>query len=150
MHADVDAVVPFVFHKPSSPHYIMPESNKAAKKRVQKANREAGIGDESGRIIREKEPPKMSKCSVCHQEMKITKTNTELTAHATSKHGKTIEECFPGAKETAEEMKAALNKGGKGSPSGGMTKAERKKKAAAGMDDMLSAGLSAGKKKEKK
>lgn len=129
----------------------MPESHKAAKKRIQKANREAGIGDETGRIVREKEPPKMSKCTVCHQEMKITKTNTELTAHATSKHGSTIEECFPGAKETAEELKAAVSKGGKGgSTTGGMTKAEKKKKAAVGMDDMLSAGLSAGKKKGKK
>jgi Na+-translocating ferredoxin:NAD+ oxidoreductase RNF subunit RnfB len=84
--------------------------------------------------------------------MKITKTNTELTAHATSKHGKTIEECFPGAKETAEEMKAALNsKGGKDdSTEGGMSKAERKKKEAAGMDAMLSAGLSAGKNKGKR
>lgn len=130
----------------------MPESNKAAKRRLQKANRAAGIGDETGRLIREKEPPKLSKCTVCHQEMKITKTNTELTAHATSKHGKTIDECFPGAKETAAEMLAALNagKGGKGGSGGGLTKAERKKKEAAGMNDMLSAGLNAGKKKGKK
>jgi hypothetical protein len=132
----------------------MPESNKAAKRRIQKANRAAGIGDEQGRIVREKEAPKMSKCTVCQQEMKITKTNTELTAHASSKHGKTIEECFPGAKETAAEMLAALSGKGKGGSGGGgkggMTKAERKKKEAAGMDDMLSAGLSAGKKKGKK
>lgn len=132
----------------------MPESNKAAKKRMQKANREAGIGDEMGRIMREKAAPKMTKCTVCQQEMKITKTNTELTAHASSKHGKTIDECFPGAKETAAEMAAAVSgKGGtKGADggAGGMTKAERKKKEAAGMDDMLSAGLSAGKKKGKK
>jgi len=130
----------------------MPESNKAAKRRVQKANRAAGIGDEQGRIVREKEPPKMSSCTVCQQEMKITKTNTELKAHATSKHGKTIEECFPGAKETAAELAAAVGGKGesKGSGGGGMTKAERKKKEAAGMDDMLSAGLNAGKKKGKK
>lgn len=131
----------------------MPESNKAAKKRMQKANRAAGIGDEQGRIVREKEPPKMCNCTVCQQEMKITKTNTELTAHASSKHGKTLEECFPGAKETAAEMVAALSgKGGSkgGSGKGGMTKAERKKKEAAGMDDMLNAGLNVGKKKGKK
>lgn len=130
----------------------MPESNKAAKKRLQKANKAAGIGDENGRVMREKEPPKMSKCTVCHQEMKITKTNTELIAHATSKHEKTIEECFPGAKETAAELIAALNsgKGGKGGGSGGgTTKAERKKKETAGMDAMLSAGLNAGKKGKK-
>jgi len=134
----------------------MPESNKSAKKRMQKANRAAGIGDDTGRIVREKEPPKMSKCTVCQQEMKITKTNTELIAHSSSKHGKTIEECFPGAKEAAAEMIAALSGkgggkgGGGGGSGGGLTKAERKKKEAAGMDDMLSAGLSAGKKKGKK
>ena len=132
----------------------MPESNKMAKRRIQKANRAAGIGDEMGRIVREKEPPKLSLCTVCQMEMKITKTNTELTAHASAKHGKTIEECFPGAKETAAEMVAALA-GGKGSKGGGgkgdgMTKAERKKKEAAGLDDLLNAGLSGGKKKGKK
>ena len=65
------------------------------------------------------------------------------------KHGKTLDECFPAAKETAEAMKAALQKGGKGGKSNGstMTKAERKKKAADAMDDLLSAGLSGSKKK---
>jgi hypothetical protein len=32
----------------------MPESHKAEKRRVQKANREAGIGDAAGRIVRVK------------------------------------------------------------------------------------------------
>jgi len=129
----------------------MPESNAAAKKRIQKQNRALGIGDEQGRLVRVKDPPKMSQCTVCQMEMRITKTNTELTAHATSKHGSTLEECFPGAKETAEEMVAALSKD-KGGDSGasGPTKAQRKAKTAAGMDDLLNAGLSAGKKKGKK
>ena len=131
----------------------MPESNKMAKKRIQKANRAAGIGDDMGRLVREKEPPKLSQCTVCQMEMKITKTNTELTAHATSKHGKTIEECFPGAKKISAELVAALaggkGKDGKGKGDG-MTKAERKKKEAAGLDDLLSAGLGGGKKKGKK
>jgi hypothetical protein len=120
----------------------MPESNKAAKKREQKANRLAGIGDENGRRVRVKEPPKTSQCSVCQQIMTITKSNTELNAHSTSKHGKTIEECFPGAKEAAAELLAGAKKttGGKGG-SGGLTKAQQKQKASAGMDDMLSAGL---------
>ena len=64
----------------------MPESNAAAKKRQQKKNRELGLGDEQGRLIRTKEPPKIAKCTVCQMELKITKTNTELIAHATSKH----------------------------------------------------------------
>lgn len=50
------------------------------------------IGDESGRIVRVKEPPKMSVCTICQSELKITKTNTELKAHAEGKHGKTCEE----------------------------------------------------------
>jgi len=131
----------------------MPESNAAAKKRIQKQNRANGIGDEQGRLVRVKDPPKLSKCTVCQQEMKITKTNTELTAHATSKHGSTLEECFPGAKETADEMIAALQKGksgGSGGDGGGVSKAQRKAKDAAGLDDLLNAGLSAGKGKKGK
>lgn len=129
----------------------MPESNKSVKRRQQKANREAGIGDDQGRVIRVKEAPKMMTCTVCQQEMRITKTNTELTMHSTSKHGKTLEECFPGAKEMAAEMIAATSKGGGGKGGGGggggtETKAAKKKKDAAAMDDLLSAGLNSGKK----
>lgn len=128
----------------------MPESNKAAKRRIQKQNRKEGIGDEMGRLVRVKDPPKMSPCTICQLEMKITKTNTELTAHAESKHGKTLDECFPGAKEVAAEMVAALSKGkGGSSGGGGVSKAERKKKEAANFDDMLSAGLAAKKKGKK-
>ena len=133
----------------------MPESNAAAKRRQQKANRAAGIGDEQGRIVRVKDPPKLMNCTVCQQEMKITKTNTELIAHATSKHGSTLEECFPGAADIAAELAAAAASGGKKSndgksSQGGLTKAQRKAKEAAGMEDMLSAGLSGSKKKGKK
>ena len=135
----------------------MPESNAAAKRRQQKANRAAGIGDEQGRLpARVKEAPKLIKCTVCSTEMKITKTNTELNLHATSKHGKTLEECFPGATAISEEMKAAVSSGKGGNDAGGknggagLTKAQRKAKEDAAMDDLLSAGLSTGKKKGKK
>jgi len=130
----------------------MPESNKMAKKRVQKANKLAGIGDEDGRIpSRTKEPPKLVQCAVCQHELKITKTNTELIAHSESKHGKAVEECFPGATKMAEELLAAVGgKGGGGKQQqGGPTKAERKKKNAAGLDDLLDAGLSGGGGKKK-
>ena len=105
-----------------------------------------------GRIVRVKDPPKMMKCTICQMELKITKTNTELTAHATSKHGKPLEECFPGASAIAAEMAAAVSgKGGSaGGKSGGPTKKQQKAKLAADMDDLLSAGLSSGKKKGKK
>ena len=93
----------------------------------------------------------MMNCSVCQQEMKITKTNTELKMHAEGKHGKTIDDCFPGAQDVAADMAAAEKaKGGSGGAGGGPTKAEKKKKAATQMDDLLSAGLSTGKKKGKK
>lgn len=109
----------------------MPESNKAAKKRIQKANREAGIGDESGRLVRVKDPPKMALCSVCQHELKITKTNTELKVHAESKHGKTLDECFTGAAAIAAEMIAAAS-GGKGGSSkasdGGATRQRRRRR----------------------
>ena len=113
-------------------------------------SRAAGLGDESGRLpARVKEATKYSKCTVCFQELAITKTNTELIAHSEAKHGKTLDICFPGAKETAECMRAALQKGGKSGSSKGttVTKAERKKKTADAMDDLLSAGLGGSKKK---
>mmetsp|Transcript_26225 Transcript_26225/g.62323 ORF Transcript_26225/g.62323 Transcript_26225/m.62323 type:complete len:128 (-) Transcript_26225:369-752(-) len=123
----------------------MPESNKAAKKRIQKANRAAGIGDENGRLTRVKDPPKKSVCTVCQHEMTITKTNTELKLHSESKHGKTIEECFPGASAVAAELIAAVAKPKGGG--GGASKPSKKKQDAAGLDDLLNAGLSGGKKK---
>lgn len=96
----------------------MPESNKTERKRAQKANRAAGVGDESGRMpARVKATPKMMKCTVCASELKATKTNTELTAHADSKHSKTVEDCFPGATAIMEELKAAV--AGKGNKGGG-------------------------------
>uniref|UniRef100_A0A6U3SV84 Uncharacterized protein n=1 Tax=Ditylum brightwellii TaxID=49249 RepID=A0A6U3SV84_9STRA len=133
----------------------MPESNAAAKKRQFKANRAAGIGDETGRIVQQKDPPKMMNCSVCQHEMKITKTNTELKMHSESKHGSTLDACFPGAAAIAAELAAAVSRkgaGGKGSSggAGGMTKKQQKAKVANDMDDLLSAGLSSGKKKGKK
>lgn len=111
-------------------------------------------GDENGRIVRVKETPKMLLCTVCQLEMKCTKTNTELKLHADSKHGKQLEECFPGATKIAEELLAAVGKGkdadvgggGKGSSSG-PPKADRKKKD--GLDDLLNSGLDAFKKKGK-
>lgn len=135
----------------------MPESNAAAKKRLQKANRAAGIGDADGKLTRQKDPPKLSKCTICQLEMKITKTNTELKLHASGKHnGATLDECFPDAAGVAAELIAAAdakNKGGGGGTkgsTGGLTKAQRKKKEADAMDDLLGAGLTATKKKGKK
>ena len=69
----------------------MPESHKAEKKRMQKANREAGIGDESGRIVRVKDEKPKGRCTVCQQEIVFTRTNTEAKAHAEGKHGSTMD-----------------------------------------------------------
>lgn len=126
----------------------MPESNAAAKKRQQKANRALGIGDEQGRLVRVKDPPKLMQCSICHQEMKITKTNTELTMHSESKHNSTLAQCFPGAAEIAAELIAAVSKKGS-NDSGGPTKAQTKAKDKAGLDDLLNAGLASAKKGRK-
>ncbi|GMH67729.1 hypothetical protein TL16_g04756 [Triparma laevis f. inornata] len=127
----------------------MPESHKAEKRRIQKANRAAGIGDEAGRIVRVKAAAVMSKCTICSVELKVTKTCTEIKQHAENKHGKTIEEVFPDAMPAAAELNAA-----RAAPAAvpGPTKKEKKKVASGGLDDLLSAGLSAapGKKKGKK
>ncbi len=133
----------------------MPESNKGANNRRLKANRAAGIGDEKGRLpARVKAEAIMICCVVCKAELKCTKTNTEMKVHAESKHGKTTEECFPGATAQAqaiiEKLNAGKGGGGKSGKGDGMTKAERKKKTAAMADDLLSAGLSSGKKSSKK
>jgi len=132
----------------------MPESNKGARARQLKANRAAGIGDETGRLPpRTKAEAIMLTCSICKVELKATKTNTELKQHSMGKHGKAdVEECFPGAEMAAKgimERLAGKGGGGKGAGGGGISKAEKKKKAAAGMDDLLSAGLSAGAGKKK-
>lgn len=134
----------------------MPESNKGANARRLKANRAAGIGDEMGRLpARVKAEAIMICCTVCKADLKCTKTNTEMKVHAESKHGKTLEECFPGAeaqaKAIADKLTAGKSSGGKGGKAGdSMTKAERKKKNAAMADDLLSAGLSSGKKGKKR
>lgn len=130
----------------------MPESHKAERRRQQKANRAAGIGDELGRIpARVKAEALMMKCATCQQELKVTKTNTELKRHSESKHGKTVEECFPGATAAAADLAAAGAKGGGAKAKKGpeMTKAQRKKQTEAGLDDLLSAGLGSKKKGKK-
>jgi Zinc-binding len=93
----------------------------------------------------------MSKCTVCQLELKITKTNTELLAHATSKHGSTLSVCFPGATDVAAELMTNNKKGVSTGDSGGLGKKQEKaKNDGSNLDDLLSAGLSAGKKKGKK
>lgn len=91
----------------------------------------------------------MLHCSVCQQEMKVTKTNTELTMHSESKHGSTLDECFPGAAAMAAELIAAVNKKGTGNEASGPTKAQAKSKDKAGLDDLLNAGLASTKKGKK-
>ena len=134
----------------------MPQSNKGINAQRLKANRAAGIGDDKGRLpARVKTEAVMICCTVCKSEMKCTKTNTEMKLHSESKHGKTLEECFPGAtaeqKSIVEKLDAAKSGGGgKGKEGGGLTKAQLKKKNAAMASDLLSAGLSTGKKSSKK
>ena len=124
----------------------MPESHKAEKRRVQKANRAAGIGDENGRLTRVKEAPSVSVCTVCQKELTITKSNTELRNHAANKHTKTMEECFPGADAIAADLLARAKPAKAGPGGADVTKKATRAIAAAGLDDLFSAGLSKGKK----
>ena len=130
----------------------MPESHKAERARARKQNKAAGLGDENGRMpARIKAEAQMAACSVCQANLKITKTNTELRQHAENKHGKTLADCFPDAEKIAEEMLAAQKGKGKGGAAAqqGKSKAQKKKDAADGLNDLLSAGLSGiGKKKK--
>ena len=75
--------------------------------------------------------------------------------HASSKHGKAnYEECFEGAeahaKALAEKVSKGNSTGGGDRNADGLTKAERKKKAEAGLDDLLGAGLAGAKTGKKK
>lgn len=77
--------------------------------------------------------------------------------HASSKHGKAnYEECFEGAEAHAKALADKVSKGGGSGGNGGskssdgLTKAERKKKAEAGLDDLLGAGLAGAKTGKKK
>lgn len=137
----------------------MPESNAAKTRRLQKNNRLNGIGDEHGRLVRVKDPPKLLKCTICQHELKVTKTNTELTQHALSRHNITdIEQCFPTATALAQEMIDALlsTKGGSAkagasttTSAGAGATAKASKKASSGLDDLLNAGLTGGSIKKK-
>jgi hypothetical protein len=131
----------------------MPASKKMLNAARLKANREAGIGDENGRVVRVKESAAPIKCVVCSIALKPTKTNSELKAHA-DKEGKGVEECFPGCTKVMEELKAKVagkgkgTKGGKGKKAGKATKADAKK-AEAEMFAQFGA-LTTKKKKKKK
>jgi hypothetical protein len=49
----------------------------------------------------------MLKCTICAKEIKSSKTNTEVVAHAEGKHpGKSVAECFPDAAKAAADLKA--------------------------------------------
>jgi hypothetical protein len=76
----------------------MPASKKDLKKAQHKKNVEAGIGDEKGRIpSQNKDPVVMVACSICKQQIRMVKKNTQAKVHVDSKHsGKQFAECFPG------------------------------------------------------
>ena len=76
----------------------MPASNKMLKKREQAANKANGLGDANGRMpSRVKATEQNASCTQCMQAIRTTKTNTEMKAHAESKHPKkSYAECFPG------------------------------------------------------
>ncbi len=123
----------------------MPESHKAEKRREQRNNIAAGIGDENGRIVRVKTAAIMIRCTICGSELKATKTNTELTQHADSKHSKPTEECVPGAAAAAAELIAIAGaKDARSAPTAGTsTPAASTKKKNDDLDSLLDAGLNA-------
>lgn len=68
------------------------------KNKEQKANREAGLGDEQGRMpARVKAAEQMGRCSICSSEIRMTKKNIEAKAHFESRHPtSTFAILFPG------------------------------------------------------
>mmetsp|Transcript_19229 Transcript_19229/g.28384 ORF Transcript_19229/g.28384 Transcript_19229/m.28384 type:complete len:125 (-) Transcript_19229:113-487(-) len=124
----------------------MPESHKAERSRARKQNRMAGIGDESGRIVRVKDPVKMAKCKMCTLEVRMTKTNTELRSHAVSKHSSTFELCFPEAKLAEDQLADEAATAAKDKKKGG---SDKKKGNKEDLSSLLAAGLAASKPKKK-
>mmetsp|Transcript_14276 Transcript_14276/g.21440 ORF Transcript_14276/g.21440 Transcript_14276/m.21440 type:complete len:130 (+) Transcript_14276:53-442(+) len=118
----------------------MPESHKAERRRAQKQNIAAGIGDENGRITRVKAAAPVKQCVECQHELKITKTNTELKLHSENKHGKTIEHCFPGAEAISAEMQKPV----KGTDSKPEASKGKKKAPKEDLGALFDAGLSGG------
>ena len=76
----------------------MPASKKILRNKEQAANRAAGIGDEQGRLPHnEKAAEVMAKCTLCSQEIRMTKRNVEAKAHFESRHPtSTFALCWPG------------------------------------------------------
>ena len=119
----------------------MPGSHKVARAKEMKANREAGIGNEKGQIVRVKAPEVMVKCTVCGQELRMTKSNTEAHMHWTQKHPTNLfDSCFPGQTFTLKDGQAdakpkldvdkvkAEAREAKSLEEGGVAKDEKKKK----------------------
>ncbi len=90
----------------------MPASNKMLKRREQAANVAAGIGDSQGRLShKEVRVAVMAKCTQCGLEIRTTKTNTEIKAHASSKHPtSTFAICFPSIPDPEKEAADAAQK----------------------------------------
>ena len=76
----------------------MPASKKTLRNQQQKKNRDAGLGDEKGRIASSvKAESVMGTCSICKQQIRMVKKNEQAKQHVDSKHsGKKFEDCFPG------------------------------------------------------
>jgi hypothetical protein len=78
-------------------HYTMPVSGKMLKAREQKANREAGIGDENGLNHKEVRVAVKANCTICMTAVIMSKSNTDAKVHCSSKHPtSTFAQCFPG------------------------------------------------------
>ena len=76
----------------------MPASKKTLRNQQQQKNRAAGVGDKDGRLPAQvKEANVMAACTICKQQIRMVKKNTQAAAHVESKHsGKKFDECFPG------------------------------------------------------
>ncbi len=108
-------------HSTNSPKYFqanMPASHKMLKNKQHAANRAAGIGDEQGRMAARVKPAEvLGRCTICSQEIRMTKKNIEAKAHFDSRHPtSTFAACFPGHSDPTVEapVAAAAASGGGG------------------------------------
>jgi hypothetical protein len=111
---------------------IMPVSGKMLKAREQKANREAGIGDENGRKNhKEVRETVKANCTVCMTAIIMSKSNTDAKVHWSSKHASTtFAACFPGQFDPTVAVAASSTDTAGGKQDIDFIRAEAKKKKA--------------------
>lgn len=115
---------------------------KALKRRQQASDAKAGIVRDSIALRKISTAKPEMICSSCKQVFLLTKSNADAKRHHMGKHSKmTWEECFPEIAKVEADLLAEAEREKAKPVCQVVTKKVSKKKQAADMDDLLSAGI---------